>query len=61
MLYNVEYISEYIPDKACEVFRVGWSSVLNVCPEALFRGSAVCVYSVDLQDTLKMAPQGQAI
>jgi hypothetical protein len=25
------YISEYIPDGACEVYRVGWCSVLSEC------------------------------
>ena len=27
MLYNVEYISEYIPHEACEVCRVGWGGL----------------------------------
>ena len=43
MLYNVEYVLEYISDKACEVCRVGWGNILNVCPEVLFRGSVVSV------------------
>ena len=34
---------EYIPDEACEVCRVGSGCILNVCPEPLFRGSAVSV------------------
>lgn len=61
MLYNVEYISEYIPDEACEVCRVGWGSILNVCPEVLFRGSVVSAYSFDRKDTLKMASHGRTI
>jgi len=43
MLCNVEYISEYIPHEECEVCRVGWGSILNVCPVVLVRGSVVSV------------------
>ena len=41
------YISEYKPDGACEVYRVGWCSILSECRVALFRGSVVsmCLHS----------------
>jgi len=43
MLYNVENISQYIPDEAREVCRVWWCSIENDCPVALFRGNVIFV------------------
>jgi hypothetical protein len=44
MLCSREYRSEYIPDRVCDVFRVGRCSVLNKCPVALFGGSVMSVH-----------------
>ena len=46
MLYNVEYISQYIQDEACEVC-VGQCSIENDCPVALFRGNISVVLFIN--------------
>jgi hypothetical protein len=44
MCFNIEYISEYIPDRACEVPRVGRCNV-HVTNCAV--GSVVLFYFID--------------
>ena len=61
MSYNVEYISTYIPDEACEVCRVGRGNIPNERPAALFIGSVVSAYSCDLKDSLRMTPQSRTM
>ena len=43
MLHNVEYISQYIPDEACEVCRDWQCSIENDCSVALVRGNVISV------------------